>query len=394
MHVSAKDKGTGKEQSMTITGGSSLSKEDIERMVREGEEHAAEDKKRREAAETRNVAEQLAYSIDKLLKDNADKLPEDVKTEVQADVDALKSALAGDDDDAVKTAFDKLSESQQKIGQAHVRAGPGRRGRRSLLRRDTRRGRRPEQRRRGHRGCRSRRRRRDEVAMANKNKKSSNSPGDREPRRAGPRGARRPRQAAHRPRDGRGAASGVRERCGARGCGGGRRPADDDTFTEEDLAFLTDLAAEAEADAKIAAPESSLAAERLADLQRLQAEYVNYRKRVQRDRETARENAIAEVVKSLLPILDDLDRAHAHGDLEGSPLDLVAQKLRSSFERYGLTAVGAKGDVFDHNLHEAIYQQPSPDVTVNTVADVIESGYLLGEKLLRPAKVAVDVPAE
>jgi molecular chaperone DnaK len=118
VHVSAKDKGTGKEQSMTITGGSSLAKEDIERMVREGEEHAAEDKKRREAAEVRNTSEQLAYSIDKLIKDNEDKLPEDVKTEVQADVDALKSALAGDDDEAVKSAFDKLNESQSKLGQA------------------------------------------------------------------------------------------------------------------------------------------------------------------------------------------------------------------------------------------------------------------------------------
>jgi molecular chaperone DnaK len=118
VHVSAKDKGTGKEQSMTITGGSSLSKDDIERMVREGEEHAAEDKARREAAEIRNTAEQLAYSTDKLIKDNDDKLPADVKTEVQADVDALKSALAGDDEAAVKTAFDTLTESQQKLGQA------------------------------------------------------------------------------------------------------------------------------------------------------------------------------------------------------------------------------------------------------------------------------------
>ena len=118
VHVSAKDKGTGKEQSMTITGGSSLSKEDIERMVREGEENAADDKRRREAAETRNTAEQLAYSTDKLIKDNADKLPEDVKTEVQGDVDELKSALAGDDDDAVKTAFDKLNQSQGKLGEA------------------------------------------------------------------------------------------------------------------------------------------------------------------------------------------------------------------------------------------------------------------------------------
>ena len=118
VHVSAKDKGTGKEQSMTITGGSSLPKEDIERMVREAEEHAAEDKERRAAAETRNTAEQLAYSTDKLIKENDEKLPEDVKSEVQADVDALKTALAGEDDAAIKTAFDKLSESQQKIGQA------------------------------------------------------------------------------------------------------------------------------------------------------------------------------------------------------------------------------------------------------------------------------------
>jgi len=118
VHVSAKDKGTGKEQSMTITGGSSLSKDDIERMVREGEEHAAEDKARREAAEIRNTAEQLAYSTDKLIKDNEDKLPADVKTEVQADVDALQSALAGDDEAAVKVAFDTLTESQQKLGQA------------------------------------------------------------------------------------------------------------------------------------------------------------------------------------------------------------------------------------------------------------------------------------
>ncbi|WP_375401117.1 molecular chaperone DnaK [uncultured Amnibacterium sp.] len=118
VHVSAKDKGTGKEQSMTITGGSSLPKEDIERMVREAEEHAAEDKHRREVAEVRNSAEQLVYSIEKLIKDNDEKLPADVKESVQADVDALKSALAGDDDDAVKTAFDTLSESQTKLGQA------------------------------------------------------------------------------------------------------------------------------------------------------------------------------------------------------------------------------------------------------------------------------------
>ncbi|GAA4678725.1 molecular chaperone DnaK [Frondihabitans cladoniiphilus] len=118
VHVSAKDKGTGKEQSMTITGGSSLSKDDIERMVREAEENAAEDKARREANEQRNTAEQMVYSVEKLLKENDEKLPADVKSEVQGDVDSLKSALAGDDDSAIKPALDKLTESQQKIGQA------------------------------------------------------------------------------------------------------------------------------------------------------------------------------------------------------------------------------------------------------------------------------------
>lgn len=103
---------------MTITGGSSLAKEDIERMVREAEEHAADDKKRREAAEVRNQAETLAYSVDKLIKDNDDKLPAEVKDSVQADVDALKTALAGEDDDAVKNAFDKLSVSQSQLGEA------------------------------------------------------------------------------------------------------------------------------------------------------------------------------------------------------------------------------------------------------------------------------------
>jgi molecular chaperone DnaK len=118
VHVSAKDKGTAKEQSMTITGGSSLPKEDIERMVREAEENAATDKKRREEQETKNTAEQLVYQTEKLIKDNDEKLPEDVKTDVQADVDALKTALAGEDIDAIKAANDKLITSSQKLGEA------------------------------------------------------------------------------------------------------------------------------------------------------------------------------------------------------------------------------------------------------------------------------------
>ncbi|MCR6688827.1 molecular chaperone DnaK [Cellulomonas sp.] len=118
VHVSAKDRGTGKEQSMTITGGSALPKEDIERMVREAEEHASEDKKRREDAEARNSAEQLVYSTEKLLVDNADKLPEEVKTEVQAKVGELKTALEGTDVEDVKAKTAALSTAAQKIGEA------------------------------------------------------------------------------------------------------------------------------------------------------------------------------------------------------------------------------------------------------------------------------------
>ena len=117
VHVSAKDRGTGKEQSVTITGGSSLPKEDIDRMVREAEEHAAEDKKRREEADTRNQAEQTVYATEKLLKDEADKISETTREAVQKDVDAVKEALKGDDIEAVKTTMATLSESGMKIGQ-------------------------------------------------------------------------------------------------------------------------------------------------------------------------------------------------------------------------------------------------------------------------------------
>lgn len=117
VHVHAKDLATSKEQSMTVTGGSALAKEDIDRMVREAEEHAAEDKKRREEADTRNQAEQAVYSTEKLLKDEADKISEETRAAVQKDVDAVKEALKGDDIEAVKAAMTTLSESGMKIGQ-------------------------------------------------------------------------------------------------------------------------------------------------------------------------------------------------------------------------------------------------------------------------------------
>jgi molecular chaperone DnaK len=123
VHVSAKDRGTGKEQSMTITGGSALPKDEIDRMVKEAEAHAAEDKARREEAETRNTAEQLVYSTEKVLADNADKVPENVKTEVNVAIAELKTALEGADLEAVKAKQTALATVSQKIGEAIYASG-------------------------------------------------------------------------------------------------------------------------------------------------------------------------------------------------------------------------------------------------------------------------------
>ena len=134
-------------------------------------------------------------------------------------------------------------------------------------------------------------------------------------------------------------------------------------------------------------------AELLADLQRLQAEFVNYKARVERDRDVARDSAIAEVLRAMLPALDDLTRAEAHGDLEGSPFAAVVSKLRNAGEKFGLKRFGEKGEKFDPEIHNALVQNPSADVTETVIADVIEPGYMVGERLLRPAMVAVNIPA-
>jgi len=139
---------------------------------------------------------------------------------------------------------------------------------------------------------------------------------------------------------------------------------------------------------------TSREAELLADLQRLQAEFVNYKARVERDRDVARNNAIAEAIRAFLPALDDLARAEAHGDLEGSPFAAVVTKLRNAGDKFGLKQFGAKGEKFDPELHNALVQTPNPDVTENVIADVVEPGFMLGDRLLRPAMVAVFIPAE
>ncbi|MDI1461751.1 nucleotide exchange factor GrpE [Catellatospora sp. KI3] len=131
--------------------------------------------------------------------------------------------------------------------------------------------------------------------------------------------------------------------------------------------------------------------ERTADLQRVTAEYANYRKRVERDRTVSAELATGQVLASLLPILDDLDRARDHGDLSG-PFGAVADQLNTAVAKFGLVAFGEKGDAFDPNRHEAVAHLTSADVTEPTCIDVMRRGYLLGERLLRPAMVAVAAP--
>jgi molecular chaperone DnaK len=126
VHVSAKDRGTGREQSMTITGGSALSKDEIDKMIREAEQYAEEDRRRREAVETRNQAETVAYSTEKFLSDNGDKIPAEVKTEVEADLEALRKALGDESESAasdISAALSKLNESSQKMGAAMYAAG-------------------------------------------------------------------------------------------------------------------------------------------------------------------------------------------------------------------------------------------------------------------------------
>jgi molecular chaperone GrpE len=168
-------------------------------------------------------------------------------------------------------------------------------------------------------------------------------------------------------------------------------PQADESLTVDDIlgaAQTDDAAAE---DAVIADLESAL----LSDLKRLQAEYANYRRRTEEQREREIERAKGEAVKGLLPVLDDLDRAEKHGDLdEGTPFAAIAVKVRAVAERLGVTAFGEAGEAFDPQHHEAIFQQPMPGTTEPTVLEVVEVGYRLGSVELRPAKVVVAAPAD
>lgn len=167
------------------------------------------------------------------------------------------------------------------------------------------------------------------------------------------------------------------------------QPAGDDGLTVDDILGAEqtpEAAAEGATD-----KEASL----LTDLKRLQAEYANYRRRTEEQRDREIERAKGEAVKGLLPVMDDLDRAVKHGDLvEGTAFAAIGDKVRAVAERLGVVSYGAAGEPFDPQQHEAIFQAPTPGVTEATILEVVEVGYRLGSIELRPAKVVVAVPAE
>lgn len=141
------------------------------------------------------------------------------------------------------------------------------------------------------------------------------------------------------------------------------------------------------------AAAEAVAAELRNDLLRLQAEYVNYRKRVERDRAVAGEMAVIGVLNSLLPVLDDVDAARQHGDLADGPFAAIAAKLENALKTYGLERIAETGVEFDPTIHEALIQQPGEDIEVDTVSQVLRSGYRSGDRVLRAAQVIVAVPA-
>ena len=132
-------------------------------------------------------------------------------------------------------------------------------------------------------------------------------------------------------------------------------------------------------------------AERTADLQRLQAEYANYRKRVDRDRATVREHAVASALSELLPVLDAIGQAREHGELSGG-FKSVADSLQAAVGKLGLVSYGQRGDAFDPKIHEALTHTYSPDVDEDTCVEIFQPGYKVGERILRPARVAVAAP--
>lgn len=173
---------------------------------------------------------------------------------------------------------------------------------------------------------------------------------------------------------------------------GNAAPTEGDALSQADE-ILNGVEVPAEESVASGAAAEAQAAELRNDLLRLQAEYVNYRKRVERDRAVAGEMAVIGVLNSLLPVLDDVDAARQHGDLEDGPFAAIATKLENALKTYGLERIAETGVEFDPTIHEALIQQPGEDIEVDTVSQVLRSGYRSGERVLRAAQVIVAVPA-
>jgi molecular chaperone GrpE len=172
------------------------------------------------------------------------------------------------------------------------------------------------------------------------------------------------------------------------------QPAVDQVTLEAPDAVSVAVAAAAATSGELEAARA-LADERLNDLQRLQAEYVNYRRRVERDRDVARDQAVASVLEALLPVLDDLHLARQHGDLEGGPFAAIAEKIEATLARFGLARYGEPGETFDPTVHEALLHtqaELAEGTTQTTVVQILQPGYRAGERILRAARVAVADP--
>jgi len=194
------------------------------------------------------------------------------------------------------------------------------------------------------------------------------------------------------------------------GAGGGPDPEIVDGEIVDDAVNTEAVNDEPVASANVGAPtpgsadavsaDAALAAERLGDLQRLQAEYVNYKRRVDRDRAVVQEHAVHSVIEALLPVLDDIHAAREHGDLVDGPFAAIADKLETTLAKFGLTRFGAVGEEFDPNVHEALMHAAwdssnaalPPDAQSTTVVQVLQPGYRAGDRVIRPARVAVADP--
>ena len=161
--------------------------------------------------------------------------------------------------------------------------------------------------------------------------------------------------------------------------------------TEGGATMTAGPAAASPPESAVASQLQSQLAERTADLQRLQAEYANYRKRVDRDRATVREHAVAAALSELLPVLDAIGQAREHGELSGG-FKSVADSLQAAVGKLGLVSYGQRGDAFDPKIHEALTHTYSPDVDEDTCVEIFQPGYKVGERILRPARVAVAAP--